>query len=62
MFTFLPCLVRYMSCLKKGDHILDTSRWLLHVPLPFVTKHNGYDINGFHFVTQDRDLNQVTQK
>ena len=46
---------------EKGDHVLDTLRWLSHGPLPFVTKHNGYDINGFHFVTRDRESNRVTQ-
>ena len=55
-----------MSCLvydltENGDDISDTLRWLSHVPLPFVTKHNGYDIHGFHFVTRDRDSSQVTQ-
>ena len=47
--------------IEKGNHVSDTLRWLSHGPLPFVTKHNGYDVNGFHFVTQDRDSNRVTQ-
>ena len=39
----------------------DILHWLSQRPLPFVTKHNGYDINGFHFVRQDRDSSRVTQ-
>ena len=36
-------------------------RWISQGPFPFVVKHTGYDINGFHFLTRDRDSTNVTQ-
>ncbi|ESR65013.1 hypothetical protein CICLE_v10010554mg [Citrus x clementina] len=44
-----------------GDHLSYTLRYLAHRPLPFVIKHNGYDINGFYIVTRDQDSSRVTQ-
>ena len=47
--------------INTGDIVSDTLRWLSQGPRPFVYKHSGYDINGFHFLTRERDSNRVTQ-
>ena len=47
--------------IENGVAISDTLRWISQGPLPFFVKHSGYDINGFHFVTRDRDSTCVTQ-
>lgn len=47
--------------IENSVSISDTVRWISQGPLPSVVKHRGYDINGFHFVTQDRDSTHVTQ-
>ena len=47
--------------IENSDVVTQTIRWLSQGPRPYVFQHPGYDINGFHFVTRDRDLNRVTQ-
>ena len=47
--------------IKNSHDVTQTIRWLSQGPRPYVFQHPRYDINGFHFVTRDRDLNRVTQ-
>ena len=47
--------------IENGHVVTQTIRWLSQGPRPYIFQHPGYDINGFHFVTRDRDLNRVTQ-
>ena len=46
--------------IENGHVVTQTIRWLSQGPRPYIFQHPGYDINGFHFVTRDRDLNRVT--
>ena len=47
--------------IENGHDVTQTICWLSQGPCPYVCQHPDYDINGFHFVTRDRDLNRVTK-
>ena len=47
--------------IENGHDISQKLYWLSQGPHPYIFQHPGYDINDFHFVTRDRDLNRVTQ-
>ena len=59
-FAYISCLEVYIE-IENGVATSDTLRWISQGPLSFVVKHSGYDINGFHFVTRDRDSTRVIQ-
>ena len=47
--------------IKNGECVSQNLRWLSKGPNPYVVKRPGYHINGFFFVTRERDDKRVTQ-